>query len=164
MNIHDYLVDQSGKDWPEFLSDWLGVFPSPFALWLVNRFGDLFAVLEDGSVHMLDVGAGAMKCVAKSRDDFAIQISVGDNANNWLLIPLVEQCVAAGLQLSRNQCYGYKIPPMLGGKYDVENIEPTDLSVHYSILADIFWQTKNLPKGTRIGKIVIKHQGPDESR
>ena len=48
-----------------------------------------------------------------------------------------------------------KIPPILGGQYAIENLEPTDLSVHYSLLADIFRQTKDLPDGTRIKTVVI---------
>ena len=62
------------------------------------------------------------------------------------MIPLVDQCVAAGLILAQDQCYGYKIPPILGGQYAIENVEPTDLSVHYSLLADIFRQTKRLAR------------------
>jgi len=155
MNIHDYLIEKSGKDWSELLSGWLGVLPASFTVWLVNRFGDVFAVFEDGSVHMLDVGTGVMQRLADSRDDFAALIDAGDNANNWLMIPLVEQCVAAGLTLSGGQCYGYKIPPILGGKYAVENVSPTNLSVHYSLLADIFRQTKDMPDGTRIKAVVI---------
>ena len=87
MSIHDYLIDQSGKDWSELLSGWSAVLPPPFTVWLVNRFGDVFAVFEDGSVHMLDVGTGVIQRVADSRDDFATQMDVGDNASNWLMIP-----------------------------------------------------------------------------
>ena len=150
MNVHDYLIDQNGKDWSELLSGWFGSLPPLFTLWLVNRFGDVFAVFEDDSIHMLDVGTGAIKRVAENRDDFAIQIDMDDNANNWLMIPLVDRCVAAGLNLGHNQCYSYKTPPILGGEYTVENVEPTDLSVHYSFLADVYQQTKDLPDGTRI--------------
>jgi hypothetical protein len=156
MNVHDYLIDENGKDWPELLSGWLGALPPSFTVWLVNRFGDAFAVFEDDSVHMLDVGIGAIKRVADSRDHFAAQIDVDDNANKWLMIHLVDRCVAAGLNLGHNQCYGYKVPPILGGDYTVENVEPTDLSVHYSLLADIYHQTKNLADGTRIKTVVIK--------
>lgn len=88
MDVHDYLIDQSGKDWSELLSDWSGVLPSSFTVWLVNRFGDVFIVFEDGSVHMLDVGIGAIKRVADDRDHFATLLDTGDNANNWFMIPL----------------------------------------------------------------------------
>jgi hypothetical protein len=43
---------------------------------------------------------------------------------------------------------------MLGGEYDVSNIEPTDLSVHYSFLADIWRQIKDVPDGTSV-RVVI---------
>lgn len=115
MDINDYLIGQSGKDWRELLSDWLGLLPESFTVWLVNRFGDVFTVFEDGSVHMLDVGVGAIKRLADNRDQFATLIDQGDNSGNWLMIDLVDRCVAAGLILSDMQCYGYKVPPIPGG-------------------------------------------------
>jgi hypothetical protein len=87
MDVHDYLIDQNGKDWSELLSDWSSVLPSSFTIWLVNRFGDVFIVFEDGSIHMLDVGIGAIKRVADDRDHFTALLDIGDNANNWLMIP-----------------------------------------------------------------------------
>ena len=60
----------------------------------------------------------------------------------------------ACIKLSESQCYGFKVLPMLGGKYEIENIEPTGLSVYYSFMADIFQQTKNLADGTKI-RVVI---------
>lgn len=65
MGINDYLINQSGKDWAAFLRDWMPPLPPSFTLWLVNRFGDAFVIIdEDGSVHMLDVGAGTAVHVA----------------------------------------------------------------------------------------------------
>jgi hypothetical protein len=155
MNVYDYLIDQNGKAWSELLSGWLGPLPPSFTVWLVNRFGNVFVVFEDGSVHMLDVGIGAIERVADSRDHFATQVDIDDNADNWFMTSLVDRCVAAGLCLDHNQCYGYKIPPCLGGEYAVENVVPTDLSLHYSFLAGIYQQNKDMPNGTRI-KFVFK--------
>ena len=72
------------------------------------------------------------------------------------MIDLVDRCVAAGLILSDTQCYGYKVPPILGGKYNIENVEPRDLSVHDSFLADIWRQTRELPDGTEVKLVVLK--------
>ncbi|MDX1983593.1 MAG: DUF1851 domain-containing protein [Bryobacteraceae bacterium] len=150
MDVNDYLVDQAGKDWAELLSNWSEALPASFTVWLVNRFGDVFFVSDDGAVHLLDVGRGVVERLADSRDDFIEQMDVDGNAEGWLLIPLVDECVAGGMALSPNQCYGYKVPPILGGEYAVENVVPTDLAVHYSFLGDLFTQTRNLPDGTRI--------------
>jgi hypothetical protein len=155
MDVMDYLIDQEGKDWAELLSGWSILLPGSYTVWLVNRLGDVFAVFDDDSVHFLDVGRGVVERVADNRDHFADLLDVGDNAGGWLAIGIVDACLEAGLKLSPNQCYGFKIPPMLGGNYEVENLEPTDLSIHYSFLADIFRQTKDLPAGTKV-RIVLE--------
>lgn len=156
MDINDYLIDQTGKDWSEFLRDWMPPLPSSFTLWLVNRFGDAFVVADDGSVHMLDVGAGIFTRLADNRSHFADLLDADRNADNWLMIPLVDECRKAGMQLGSDQCFGFKIPPILGGKYQLSNVEPTDLAVHYSFLADIYKQTKDLPEGTQIKAVVVE--------
>jgi hypothetical protein len=156
MNINDYLIDQAEKDWATLLRDWMPPLPPSFTLWLVNRFGDVFVVSDDdGCVHMLDVGSGTLVRVADNRDHFADLLDVNDNAMDWLMIPLVNACRDAGMSLAASQCYGFKIPPILGGEYDVSNVEPTDLAVHYSFLADIYKQTKDLPDGTPIRTVVV---------
>ena len=150
MDVHDYLIDQEGHDWSELLSDWGWLLPQEFTLWLVNRFGDLFLVLDDGSVHMLDVGSGTLERLADSRDAFADKIDESDNAAEWLMIPLVDACVSAGLTLGPGECYGFKHPPVLGGPYEVQNTEICDMAVHYSINGQTHHQIKDLPDGTQV--------------
>ena len=94
--LADYIVDHQGLDWPDLLADWAWLVPRQFTIWIMNTFGDLFLVFEDGSVHMLEIGNGTLERVANSRDDFAIRIDEGDNANVWLMIPLVDELRAAG--------------------------------------------------------------------
>ncbi len=155
-DINDYLIQQDGKDWNELLSGWTGLMAEEFTLWMVNRFGDLIITYDDGSVHFLDVGSGTLAKLADSQDQFVERVDHEGNAANWFMIPLVDDCVAAGMTLLPNQCYGYKIPPFLGGAYNVDNCEPTDMSVHYAFLADIWRQTKDLPDGTKIKAVVIE--------
>jgi len=124
IRIADYLIDQNGIDWTDVLRPWGWLLPPAFTLWIVNRFADLFVVLPDGTVHMLNVGLGSFEKVAESRDDFCTRIDADDNANQWLMIALVDRLVAAGIDLSPAHCYGFKVPPVMGGKYTVENCGP----------------------------------------
>jgi hypothetical protein len=154
MNLHDYLIDQSGNDWVALLKGWGSVLPASFTLWIVNRFGDLIIVLDDRSVHMLDLGSGQLSRLADSRDEFAKLLDIDDNANNWLMIPLVDQLVAAGMILTPERCYGFKVPPVLGGSYDLENVVTVPLIERYSLMADILRQIKDVPDGTPV-KLVL---------
>jgi hypothetical protein len=156
MNISDYLIDQSRKDWQDLLSGWAEILPSVFTIWLVNRFGDVIAVLDDGSVHLLDVALGTFERIADSRDHLTDLADAGENANNWFMIPLVDQCVTAGLVLGPDQCYGYKIPPLRGGEYAAANVAPISIPEHYAFLSDLWRQTKDLPEGAPV-KLVVKH-------
>jgi hypothetical protein len=69
-------------------------------------------------------------------------------------------CLEAGLALGPNQCYGYKVPPFLGGGYTVGNFAAVDLIENYAFLADLWQQTKDLPDGTRVN-LVVKRNSPD---
>ena len=60
----------------------------------MNRLGDLFAIFDDGSIHMLDVGVGTLTRLADNRDDFSTKTDQGDNAENWLMLSLAA-CDAA---------------------------------------------------------------------
>ena len=149
-NLSNYLIDQTGLNWLELLSGWAPPLPTEFTVWMVNRFGDVLAVFEDGSINLLDVSSGKLSRVAENRDDLIEKVDTDNNVDNWFLMSLTDQCVQSGMTLSVGECYGFKIPPSLGGTYALENIETTDIAVHYSFLADIFQQTKDLPNGTKV--------------
>jgi hypothetical protein len=149
-DINDYLITQDGKDWSTWLKGWMPPLPEDFTLWMVNRFGELIVVLEDGSVHMLDIAAGMLNRLADSWEDFFTKIDQNDNADNWLMITLTDACVAAGMTLEPNQCYSLVIPSFLGGQYAIDNIKPMDLQVYYELTADIYHQTKDLPDGAKV--------------
>jgi hypothetical protein len=148
MNVHDYIIDHRGIDWTSVLQPWSWLLPATFTVWIMNRFGDLFVVLDDGTVHMLDVGCGTLTKVAESRDEFVNRVDEGDNANQWLMIPLIDRLVANGVTLREGECYGYKRPPIIGGDYTVENTCVVSIPEHYAVHASIHNQTKDLPAGT----------------
>jgi hypothetical protein len=76
------LIDHSDIDWAALLSDWKWLLPPGFTVWLMNRYGDLFLILPDDSVHMLDIGGGSLTKLAESKDDFARVIDEEGNAGD----------------------------------------------------------------------------------
>jgi hypothetical protein len=150
MSIHDYLIDHRGFDWPALFAEWTWLVPNEHTVWLMNRYGDLFLVFGDGSVHMLDVGAGTLKKVAKDREDFSTKVDEDDNASDWFMIPLVDKLVEANLTLKAGQCYSYKVPPVLGGDYTVENTSILSIAEHYHVYGSIHQQIKDVPDGSQV--------------
>ena len=150
MNINDYLIDPTGIDFKTMLCGWSEILPQTFTVWLVNRFGDAFIIVDDGSVYLLDVVGGTFECVAEQWVQFAELMEVPLNANNWLMIPLVDSCTAAGMSLEPGQCYGFIIPPLLSGALAPHNVTPVSLTRNYAFLADLWMQTRDIPDGTEI--------------
>lgn len=162
ISIADYLIDQAGIDWHKVLAPWSWLLPPKFTLWLVNRFADLFLVLPDGTVHMLDAGAGTLTKLADSRDEFGAKIDEEDNANQWLMIPLVDKMVATGAVLGPGQCYGFKKPPVLGGDYTVENTVALPVWDYLGAYGSIHEQLKDVPDGSQVVlNVVNKPAEPD---
>lgn len=146
----DYLLDQRGVDWASALTSWGWLLPSEFTIWFANRFADLFLVLSDGTVHILDVGLGTLTKVAKSRNDFVTNLTAEDRANQWLMIPLVDQAISAGIELSPGQCYGFKTPPVLGGEYDVENCGRLRVEDYLAACGSIHDQLRDVSDGSEV--------------
>ena len=160
MSVHDYLIDHNDFDWAQLLSGWAWQLRSEFTVWLMNRFGDLFFILPDGSVNMLDFGDGSLTKMAESRDDFSRRIDEDDNADDWLMIPLVDRLVAAGIHLQSGQWYSLLVPPILGGDYTVENTVVLPIAEHYGVYGSYHEQLRGIPDGT---KVVIKVKKPPPS-
>jgi hypothetical protein len=155
LNVANYLIDHSGFVWTDLLDDWKWLVPSTATVWLMNRFAELVLMLEDGSVSYLETSTGALRRIARDREEFIVRIDENDNANEWLMIPLVDQCVTAGMILGANQCYGFKTAPTLGGQYEIANVELSDISVYLAVMGQIHEQIKDLPDGTRVRHVVV---------
>ena len=150
VSIHDYLIDHTGFDWPALLSDWAWMLPETLTVWMMNRFDDLFVVLDDRSVWMLDVGGGSFEQVAENRDDFADRVKRDQNANNWFMIPLIDKLVASGMVLRHGECFSYRKPPVISGDYTVENACIVPIVEHFGNYAAIHHQLKDVPDGTEV--------------
>jgi hypothetical protein len=96
VNVNDYLIEQARWDWQIMFAGWAEILPDTFTIWLVNRFAEVFFIAEDGSIHFLDITGGTLDRVADSREDFAVLMDVPDNANNWLMVPVVDECGHSG--------------------------------------------------------------------
>lgn len=155
ISLWDYLLDHEEVDWASALKGWAWLLPPELTVWMANRYGDLFLIFEDGAVHLLDTGSGSLRRLADSREEFADRMDQDDNANQWLMIPLVDRLVAAGMHLSTGRCYGFRTPPVLGGPYTVENTAIISTEEHLRFCGSLHEQIRDIPDG---GKVILRVQ------
>lgn len=148
IDLDAYLLDAEAQPWGEWLAPFAPPLPAQFDLFLVTRFLDVFLIYPDGSVNWLETQAGRLTQVAPSRAEF--EVAMETDYPLWLMTGAVDAAVARGLKLGVGQCYAFKVPPMLGGAYDLDNVEVDDVETGLRVLGGIFDQAKALPPGARV--------------
>jgi Domain of unknown function (DUF1851) len=155
VSIDNYVIDHAGLDWPSLLQEWHWLLPPRSPVWLFTRAGDAFVERPDGSIHMLDVGAGQLHKVAASRNEAAAKIQEPEVAKDWLMIPVVDQLVASGSVLAAGQCYSFKMLPALGGSYGPEGRTVLPIREHFGGWGSMHRQLLDVPIGSQV-RIVVR--------
>ena len=114
----------------------------------ISCLGDIFLLGYDNNIYWLQTDSGDLTKIANSLDEYLTLLRKEENIDNWFLPLLVEKIVAAGKTLKEHEVYSYKKLPIIGGEYSVDNIDPTDMSIHFALSGQICEQIKDLPDGT----------------
>jgi hypothetical protein len=152
---NELTVSPEGVDFDDLLSDWRWLVGEEYRPVVISALGDLFLRHHDGRIFWLNTDWGQLTEVAKSADEFKKLMVQPKFAEEWFIPNLVGDLLSSGKKLGPGDCFSYQVPPALGGEIEPDNFEPTDLSVHFSVLGQIHEQTKDLPEGTPIGEIKI---------
>jgi hypothetical protein len=141
------IIPAVGLETRLWLAEWRWLVPEAYSpLWL-NAFGDWAFVSRDGEVYFLDLLEGSFKSIAPSNQALSNQLRAEEKRNRWLMAEWVDICQEKGLTLSHGQCYGWKFAPVLGGKFEFENIQVFDIQVYECIMGQVHRQVQSLPEG-----------------
>lgn len=135
LTLDDLTVSISHLDRASLLRDWLWLIgPTKLPL-LVTALGNVFLLdTAEGSVHVLDVGPATLQRVAGSRDEFRQLLRNKEFVVEHFVPVIVVRMRESGRLLAAGQLYGFKTLPPLGGEYSADNLQPTDIETHFSLL------------------------------
>jgi hypothetical protein len=156
LSLQELTKDTIKVDLKDFCSAWQWCLTDQKAVALISCVGDMFLIGKDDTINWLDTSAGELKKIADNIQQFEEQLDNEANIDNWFLATLVEKLIKSGKTLKENEVYSFRQMPVLGGDYSIENLQPTDISVHFALTGQIAEQIKDLPDGTKIN-IKIKH-------
>jgi hypothetical protein len=150
MQLTNLIKDISKIDTEDICSDWQWLLKNQKSVILVSSIGDIFLLGNDDSVYWLQTDGGILTKVAENVTQFEIFLSEPDKIHNWFLPLLIDKLINAGKILKDSEVYSLKTMGVLGGDYSVENIQPTDISVHFALTGQISRQISDLPDGTKV--------------
>ena len=152
----DLLIEDSTLDHRALLADWNWLLKGTFRVLAGSKFGDWFLGRPDGTVDFLDAIEGTVRQVAPNVDEFHRLINTRERQEEWLLSDLVLACHGKGMVPGPSQCYGFKLPPVVGGPVELENIEVLDLQLWVSLAGQIHRQSVGLPEGTAVARFSVE--------
>ena len=129
----------------ELLVEWRWLVSTSFQAKYLTAFGDWIFSLAAGEIYFLDLLEGSLTLVAPSDTCFEKSLESVENRNRWFMTDWLKICHSRGLALGKGECFGWTVHPILGGKFDVDNIQVFDLTVYQCMLGQIFRQLKNKP-------------------
>lgn len=157
---NELTVSPNEVDLDGLLSDWRWLVDESYHPVVISALGDLFLRHDDGRIFWLSSGWGQLTEVAGDSGEFKQLMIKSENADTWFMPNLVGDILAEGQRLRQGECFGCKVPPALGGEFEPDNFEATDLMVHFSILGQLHRQIKDLPPGASISEITIEGCDP----
>jgi len=147
-------IEIDGLDCGALLADWRWLVPDDLRPVSLTIFGDWFFEDGGGRIVFLDTVAGTLSEVAESHAAFLVERMKPENLAEWYLADLARLCRKSGLRPAAGQCLSWKVPPVLSGPVELENVEVCDLLVHESLLGQIHRGAQDLPEGTPIRRFV----------
>ena len=147
--------DISRIDQNEILSEWRWLLPDVKSVVIVTCMGDMFIEDKNGHILFLLYDGGDLEIVAENKAELELFLNDDEKFDNWFLPLLFEKLIIAEKYLKPNEVYSLKKFGVLGGEYTVENIEPTDISVHFGIAGLICKQIWDKPDGTKVNIKVV---------
>ena len=91
--------------------------------------------------------------MAASGDEFKSRLGDREFVSEYFGVDMVADLLRSNCKPGASQIYSFKVPPILGGAQSIENVEATDIEVHFSLAGQIHRQVKDLPAGTAIESI-----------
>lgn len=138
MTLNDLTINFSHLDRDNLLEDWEWLLKGDYLPILLSACGDAFVQnLSNREIWWLDSAGAEFSKVADSPEEFNELLSDKEFVIEYFAVQMVGDLIHSGKKLNNGQIYSLTTPWLLGGKYELSNIEPTDIDVHFSITGQI---------------------------
>jgi hypothetical protein len=148
--LDDLTINISNINQSELVENWLWLIPGFNQILLISKMGDMFLSANNGNIYWLATDDGSLTKIANSKAEFEEMLTDEANIDNWFLPLLISELAAANKYLVKNEVYSFKKLPIIGGDYSVENLDPTDVNVHFTLTGVLYQQIKDLPDRTKV--------------
>jgi hypothetical protein len=134
------LFSASEYDVKSLLMGWSWLVPQSDTPLYISVFGDWVFGKPNGSLWVLSVLEGTYEQVAND----SVEYNTLNKSSEWLdrifIASWLPIAAENGLSPSKNECLGWKIHPLIGGKFKLENLQIFSMLVYQSLMGQLHRQ------------------------
>ena len=138
--LRPFMIEASRYETPRLLAEWRWLVPSTDTPLFISVFGDWVFGHSDDSLWVLSVLEGTYSRVAHN----AAEYNTLNKSADWLDKTFIAgwQPIAAGHGLlpNKDECLGWKVHPLIGGKLEAANLQVFSMLVYQSIMGQLHRQ------------------------
>lgn len=131
------LIHASEYDASRLLADWRWLVPEAATPLFISALGDWLFGHPDGSLWLLSVLEGSYSEIAKSATEYNTLNKSGEWLEKTFLADWQIIAAANGMQPGKDECLGWRIHPVLGGKFEVANLQVFNMAVYQSMMGHL---------------------------
>ena len=120
------------------LEEWHWLVPYGMKPLMIGVFGDWVFGAPDATHWHLDLLEGKFHRIADTSHDFNTKKEQPFYRNEWFGEEWANIALSNGLFPQKDQCLGWKIAPVLGGDFAIENIQVFSMNVYQRITGSLF--------------------------
>ncbi len=134
------MIEASQYDAPSLLAEWSWLVPNTDTPLFISAFGDWVFGHPDGSLWALSVLEGTYERVAVNGAEYNTLNKSGEWLNKTFIAGWQPIAAGHGLQPGKDECLGWKVHPLIGGKLEVANLQVFSMLVYQSIMGQLHRQ------------------------
>ncbi len=153
------VVPMSEVDPARVLGFWDWLVDRPVGAVELTRFGDWFVADAAGIVYRLDALDGSFTPICNSIAEYQHRKSSLPELDEWFSEATVDALHQAGHLPGAGQGFGYRVPPIIGGPVNRENIVVVELTSWQLFISNVHQAVNALPAGSRVTRMEVQSQG-----
>ena len=142
----------------ELRANWQWRVGSEYQVVGMTAMGDWLFADSAGAVHLLETVEASFDRIA---DDMAelVRLSASDEFRDDTFLEGFALGALAGGQLPQNHCVGFKVPPILGGKFDPSNLQVAAVGTYQTWTGRLHEARSKVPDGGQVLGVDVADDG-----
>ncbi|CAN7711631.1 T6SS immunity protein Tdi1 domain-containing protein [Variovorax paradoxus] len=136
-------------DVSDLLMEWRWRIPPSGTPLFVSAFGDWVFGHPDGSLWALSVLEGTYQQVARNSSEYNTLNKSPEWLDDIFIASWLSIAAGNGLEPGPDECLGWKLHPLLGGKFEVSNMQLFSMRVYQSLMGQLHRQLQAIPEPPR---------------